>query len=424
MDFALYPPEVNSGLMYAGPGPGPLLAAAAAWDAVAAELESAAAGYSSEVSGLTGLAWFGPSSAAMAAAAAPYVGWLQTTAAAAGQTAAQAFAAAAAYEAAFAATVPPPVIAANRAQLAVLVATNFFGQNTPAIAATEAEYVAFWVQDATAMYVYAADSAAASTLTSFQEPSPSTNQAGQAEQARSVAQSAGNATSAHTQTLAQLTTQQAGALAPGDPAIPGGTTATVPAGSTITVGPNSVAFVNGGSITTTTVSNGSVYFASGVSIIVNTNSAVTLDTPAIEGGIPVAAGHTIIANAVNPITLTPAAGYSSVTAYLVNGSATIAGSPFSSAGIANTGAGSATAVVGSSAVDVLAGGTGVSYVAPVAPVVPVVPAVSPGGLVSALGATSSPGLAGTAGIQPQLNAELLMKWAGALPGADLATAAG
>ena len=37
----------------------------------------------------------------------------------------------------FAATVPPPVIAANRALLAMLIATNFLGQNTPAIAATE-----------------------------------------------------------------------------------------------------------------------------------------------------------------------------------------------------------------------------------------------------------------------------------------------
>ncbi|MCV7061583.1 PPE domain-containing protein [Mycolicibacterium vaccae] len=61
-----------------------------------------------------------------------------------------------AYEAAFAATVPPAVVAENRIQLAMLVATNFFGQNTPAIAATEAAYAEMWAQDAAAMYGYAA----------------------------------------------------------------------------------------------------------------------------------------------------------------------------------------------------------------------------------------------------------------------------
>jgi PPE-repeat protein len=69
VDYGLRPPEVNSGLMYAGPGAGPLLAAAAEWDAVGAQLESAAAGYSSSLTALTGLSWFGPSSMAMSAAA-------------------------------------------------------------------------------------------------------------------------------------------------------------------------------------------------------------------------------------------------------------------------------------------------------------------------------------------------------------------
>ncbi len=47
MDFAFLPPEVNSGRMYTGPGAGPMLAAAAAWDDLAAELSSTAASYAS-----------------------------------------------------------------------------------------------------------------------------------------------------------------------------------------------------------------------------------------------------------------------------------------------------------------------------------------------------------------------------------------
>ena len=79
------------------------------------------------------------------------------------QTAAQARAAASAYQSAFTAMVPPATIAANRTQLASLTATNVFGQNTPAIAANEAQYGEMWAQDATAMYGYAGNSAAAST---------------------------------------------------------------------------------------------------------------------------------------------------------------------------------------------------------------------------------------------------------------------
>ena len=139
-DFGAFPPEVNSAKMYAGPGSTSLLSAAAAWKGLAAELRSQAANYTSIVSNLTGDGWRGAASTAMAAAAAPYTAWMNTTAAQAEQTANQAMAAAAAYEGAFGMTVPPPVIAANRTQLASLVATNLLGQNGPAIAATEAHY--------------------------------------------------------------------------------------------------------------------------------------------------------------------------------------------------------------------------------------------------------------------------------------------
>lgn len=179
MDFALLPPEINSGLMYAGPGSGPMLAAAAGWHALGAELESTAVGYSAVVAALTGQTWLGPSSIAMAAATTPYVGRLSATGAAAVQTAVQAYAAAAAYDTAYAMTVPPPVIAANRAMLMALIATNFFGQNTPAIAATEAQYAQMWAQDATAMYGYAAAAETASTLEAFDDPPQTTKSDGQ-----------------------------------------------------------------------------------------------------------------------------------------------------------------------------------------------------------------------------------------------------
>ncbi|MGO9285542.1 MAG: PPE family protein [Mycobacterium sp.] len=193
MDFGLYPPEINSGRMYAGPGSGPMLAAAQAWDALADELYTAAGSYQSVTSELTGGPWSGPSSASMATAAATYVTWLSATAAQAEETASQAKAAAAGYEAAFASTVPPPVVAANRSLLMTLVATNFFGQNTAAIAATEAQYAEMWAQDAVAMYVYAGSSQAASALTPFTSPSQNTDPGSSAAQAAAVSQAAGAA---------------------------------------------------------------------------------------------------------------------------------------------------------------------------------------------------------------------------------------
>ncbi|MDT5230772.1 MAG: hypothetical protein QOI39_1272 [Mycobacterium sp.] len=189
LDFGALPPEINSGRIYSGPGSAPLLAAATAWDALASELQTTAASYGSTITELTSSGWQGPSSAAAADAAAPYTAWLSSTAAQAEQTAAQAQAAAGAYEAAFAASIPPPVIAANRATLALLVATNLLGQNTPAIAANEATYAEFWAQDAVAMYGYAGASTTATQLTSFSAPPATTNDSGQATQSAAAANS-------------------------------------------------------------------------------------------------------------------------------------------------------------------------------------------------------------------------------------------
>jgi len=192
LDFGALPPEINSGRMYVGAGSGPMLAAAAAWDSLAAELQSTAASYGSTIESLSVGPWTGPSSIAMAAAATPYVAWINATGAQAELAASQAKIAAGAYEAAFAATVPPPVVATNRALLMTLIATNILGQNTAAIAATEAQYAEMWAQDAAAMYSYAGSSATASQLTTFTEPPQTTNAAAAPAQSAAVAQVTSN----------------------------------------------------------------------------------------------------------------------------------------------------------------------------------------------------------------------------------------
>ncbi|BBY20584.1 PPE family protein [Mycobacterium stomatepiae] len=195
MFYGAFPPEFNSGRIYAGPGAESLVTAATAWENLAAELQSIATSYSSVVANLTTGPWVGPSSLAMAAAVTPYVEWMQQTATQAAQTAAQATQAATAYETAFAAHVPPPIIAANRELLAELMATNLLGQNTAAIAAAEAQYGEMWAQDGEAMDTYFASSATASNgLVEFSPAPQTTNEQGPAMQAAAVSASSSSAT--------------------------------------------------------------------------------------------------------------------------------------------------------------------------------------------------------------------------------------
>ncbi len=213
MDYGAVPPEITSALMYTGPGSGPMMAAAAGWDGLAAELGTAASGYGSVISELTSAPWIGPASHKMLAAVVPYVSWLGVMAGQAEQTAGQARAAAAAFEAAFMMTVPPPVIAANRVLLMNLIATNFFAQNTPAIAATEAQYMEMWAQDAGAMYGYAASSAIATDVDPFESPPQTTTPDRVADQAAAVTQATSEPAGQSGQTAASATTQAASSTA-------------------------------------------------------------------------------------------------------------------------------------------------------------------------------------------------------------------
>jgi PPE-repeat protein len=169
MGFASMPPEITSALIHAGPGAASLVEASAAWQELSTGLEDSADSYSSVVSGLSG-AWQGPSSLAMTTAVQPYLAWLRKTAQQCRQLANSMETAAAAFNATLAAVVHPSVVAANRAQLAQLLATNLLGLNLPAIAQTEDQYQTMWLNNSSAMSRYQAATAQALQLPPFSTP--------------------------------------------------------------------------------------------------------------------------------------------------------------------------------------------------------------------------------------------------------------
>jgi PPE-repeat protein len=177
------PPEITSALIHSGPGPGTWLTAANTWRQLAIELGQTAADYASTVAGIP---WRGPSATAMTLSTLPYIAWLQATAVQAAQMSMAATTMASSFVATQTAVVHPSVVAANRTQLAHLLATNFFGINFPAIAATETQYLQMWAGNTTAMLGYHATNLQTMALPTFNPPSPMTTPTAAAAQTAAV----------------------------------------------------------------------------------------------------------------------------------------------------------------------------------------------------------------------------------------------
>lgn len=191
MDFTTLPPEVNSGLMYSGPGAGSMREAATAWGQLAVRLCAAAAGFR-EV--LEAVVTEGGGPTAITEAAAAYVDWIDGVAARSELAGIQLAAAVNAHQEVVTAMVPPPLIVANRSRRQSLVTENSLAQASPAIADLDAEYEQMWLRDADAMSAYADASTDAAALTPFASPpgNPGTAAAGWALESAPEVISAGH----------------------------------------------------------------------------------------------------------------------------------------------------------------------------------------------------------------------------------------
>ncbi|WP_119184927.1 PPE family protein [Mycobacterium decipiens] len=178
MHFEANPPEVNSGNMYAGPGPDSLWAAASAWRSLDTEMTAVQRMFNRTLLCLMD-AWQGPAATQVMEATKPFVRWLAELCEQLSEVEMQIYQIERAYEWARREVVHPTQIYRNRAEKWLLINNNVLGQNNAAIADLDQEYDDFWDEDGEVMRDYRLRvSDALAQLTPWKPPPPIANKTG------------------------------------------------------------------------------------------------------------------------------------------------------------------------------------------------------------------------------------------------------
>ncbi|WP_454561791.1 PPE family protein [Mycobacterium haemophilum] len=173
-----YPPEVNSGNMYAGPGPDSMRAAAIAWRSLGKEMTALQKTFTRVLLDLMD-AWSGPAATQVIDAAKPFVRWQTDLCEQLSETETQIREIVSAYEWARNEVVAPVQIYRNRAEAQILIEYNALGRYNAEIADLDQEYQDFWDEDGEAMRDYRlAVRTSLAQLASWKSPPRIANKAG------------------------------------------------------------------------------------------------------------------------------------------------------------------------------------------------------------------------------------------------------
>lgn len=148
-----YPPEVNSGNMYAGPGSDSLRRAAAMWRLLGQEMMALQEAFDRVLLGLMD-GWSGPAATQVMEAAKPFAKWLADLSDQLLETVEPIAAIVWAYDYAVDGVVDPEQIDRNRNRQQWLINNNTFGRYDAEIADVEEEYQGWWEYDGTVMRHY------------------------------------------------------------------------------------------------------------------------------------------------------------------------------------------------------------------------------------------------------------------------------